>query len=158
MKHQKTISYEILSLESLERDEQDLLEKAMLATENAYAPYSEFFVGCAVALQNGEIFLGNNQENRAYPSGLCAERSVLYYVGTQGKGNQVKTIAIRARCKNVPVVKPITPCGACCQTMVEYEEQSSNEIVVLMMGETGKVLRIVGVRINLLPFHFDITF
>ncbi len=147
-----------MPFDALEVAEQALLQKALIATEEAYAPYSHFFVGCAVELANGEVFLGNNQENRAYPSGLCAERTALYYIGAQGKGKDIAKIAIRARCENMPVLKPITPCGACCQAMVEYEEEAKNDFVVLMMGETGEVLRIEGVRKNLLPFYFDAAF
>ena len=158
MKQTKFIHYQYIPIEELPEDEQSLLASAMEATEKAYAPYSEFQVGAAVLLEGGEIFLGNNQENRAYPSGMCAERTVLYYIGAIGKGAAIRKIAVRAKCVNAPVLKPVTPCGACRQVMVEYEEQTQKEIVVLMMGEEGNVLRIQGVKHTLMPFSFDAEF
>jgi cytidine deaminase len=109
-------------------------------------------------LKNGEIYLGNNQENRAYPSGMCAERSVLYYIGALGKGTEISKIAVRARCPHAPVLQPITPCGSCRQAMLEYEELSKENIVILMKGESGDVLRVEGVRETLMPFSFDAEF
>lgn len=158
MKQSKFIHYQYIPEDELPGDEVHLLESAMQATENAYSPYSEFQVGAAVLLEGGEIILGNNQENRAYPSGMCAERTALYYIGAIGKASQIRKIAIRATCKNAPVLRPVTPCGACRQVMVEYEEQAQREIVVLMMGETGNVLKITGIKACLMPFSFDADF
>jgi cytidine deaminase len=139
-------------------DEVALLDAAMAASAAAYAPYSNFHVGCAVALEGGEVFTGNNQENPAFPSSLCAERTVLYYVGSQGKGNQLRKIAIRAESPEHLIASPVTPCGACRQVMLEYERLSGQPIVVLMQGKEGKVLRVTGVAASLLPFGFDIEF
>lgn len=158
MKHNKQIAYEITDKSSLDADEQALLDAAMIATETAYAPYSDFYVGAAIQLENGEIFIGNNQENRAYPSGMCAERTALYYVGALGRGAEIRKIAIRAKCKAFPVHKPVTPCGACRQAMLEYEEICGKSIIIMMMGEDGKVLRVEGVGESLMPFHFDADF
>lgn len=158
MNYTKFISYSLLPQEALELDEQQLLDAAFEATQKAYAPYSDFHVGAAVLLKNGEVYLGNNQENRAYPSGMCAERSVLYYIGALGKGAEIAKIAIRARCPHAPVLHPITPCGSCRQAMLEYEELSKGNIVILMKGESGDVLRVEGVRDTLMPFSFDAEF
>lgn len=143
------------SISELEPDEQELMQKAWDATDDAYAPYSRFHVGCAVALVDGEIFTGNNQENRAYPSGLCAERTVLFYIGGLGKGKDVRKVAIRARSQEFELDKPAMPCGACRQVMLEYEELAEAHLVVLMQGESGKILRVEGVSTALLPFPFD---
>ncbi len=142
--------------EELEPDEADLLEQAWRATENAYAPFSEFKVGCAVALVDGSVILGNNQENRAYPSGLCAERTALFYAGAQGLGADIRKMAIRAQSIHYPVDRPVMPCGACRQVMMEYEEMAEAHFVVLMQGESGSILRVESVRGCLLPFPFDL--
>ena len=144
--------------DELPPDEQELLRAALEATELAYAPYSRFQVGCAVQLLDGEVLTGNNQENVAYPSGLCAERTVLYYCGAQGKGDQLVKMAIRARSSQAAIVQPVPPCGACRLVMFEYERMSGRDIVVLMQGESGEVLRVTGVAKTLLPFSFDIEF
>lgn len=142
----------------LEPDEKELLEAAWDATEQAYAPYSNFQVGCAVALVDGSIVTGNNQENRAYPSGLCAERTALFYIGSQGRGKDVRKLAVRARSGEKPLTKPAMPCGSCRQVMMEYEELAEAHLVVLMQGEQGKILRVEGVGQSLLPFPFDADF
>ena len=143
---------------SLATDEQELLDRALAATDLAYVPYSKFHVGCALQLENGEIMVGNNQENKAYPSSLCAERTVLYYCGSLGKGAQIRKLAIRARSQRVHINRPVTPCGACRQALLEYERMAGMEFVVLMQGASGEVLRVEGVARTLLPFSFDIDF
>jgi cytidine deaminase len=153
------ISYQLLeSPLGLPEDEATLLETALQASGRAYAPYSHFHVGCAVELEGGEVYTGNNQENPAFPSSLCAERTVLYYVGSQGKGDKIRKIAIRAQSLSKPIDVPVTPCGACRQVMLEYERLAGVPIVVLMQGMEGKVLRLTGVAASLLPFGFDIEF
>lgn len=142
----------------LAADEAALMDAALEASKKAYAPFSNFHVGAAVALENGEVFLGNNQENPAFPSSLCAERTVLYYIGAQAKGNQIRKIAIRATSTQKLISAPVTPCGACRQVMLEYERLSGQPIVVLMQGQEGKILRVIGVAAALLPFGFDIEF
>ncbi len=144
--------------DELTEEERDLLEKAWEASHKAYVPYSGFYVGCAVLLESGEIILGNNQENAAYPSGTCAERTALFYVGSQGKGDQITKIAIRAWSERKPVEQPVTPCGACRQVMVEYERQGQKDIEVLMQGASGPILKLSGIQKTLLPFSFDIDF
>lgn len=138
--------------------EAGLLGAALKACDLAYAPYSHFQVGAALLIGAGEIITGNNQENQAYPSGLCAERTALFYAGSQGKGSELRAIAIRAKSVKVSVNRPGTPCGACRQVMLEYERLAGRDLVILMQGETGPVLRLEGVAKCLLPFAFDIEF
>ena len=143
---------------SLPADEQELLAAALEATKKAYVPYSQFHVGCALLLEGGEVILGNNQENVAYPSSLCAERTALYFCGSQGKADKIRKIAIRAQSERKPIESPVTPCGACRQVMLEYERMAKEDVVVLMQGESGEILRVEGVAKTLLPFSFDIEF
>lgn len=143
---------------TLPPDEVQLLATALEASKGAYAPYSHFHVGCAVALNDGTVVTGNNQENPAFPSSLCAERTALYYLGSQGKGGQIQKIAIRATSRDKLIGQPVTPCGACRQVMLEYERMSGHPVVVLMQGQDGQVLRVEGVAAALMPFSFDIEF
>lgn len=142
----------------LAADESALLRAALEATDNAYAPYSSFRVGAAVMLADGTIIKGNNQENRAYPSGLCAERTALFHVGTLGKGAEIRKIAIRARSDRKTIDTAAMPCGGCRQVMVEYEQMAGQPFVILTQGETGDILRMEGVQDSLMPFSFDIDF
>lgn len=152
------IHYERLNWEDLVAEEQELLTEAMEAAKLAYAPYSQFHVGCAVRLADGSIHLGNNQENRAYPSGLCAERTVFFHLGAIGKGKEVRKVAIRAYGERVHLSQPVTPCGSCRQVMLEYEEMAQTDFVVLMMGESGDILRTTGIKKTLMPFSFEADF
>lgn len=139
-------------------EERALLEQAYVAADGAYAPFSNFHVGCAVLMDDGEVMTGNNQENPAYPSSLCAERTVLYFAGAHGKTPHVRKLAIRAKSPLKHIGSPVTPCGACRQVMLETERIAGQALVVLMQGEDGKILRIEGVAKSLLPFGFDIAF
>lgn len=154
--HSLHIPYEIVEVGDLPQEEQQLLQAALDATEGAFAPYSGFHVGCSLLLEDGEIISGNNQENVAYPSGLCAERTALFYAGSIGKADQIRKMAIRATSVNFEVNEPPTSCGACRQVMVEYEKRTGHDFVVLMQGKSGKVLRLNGVKKCLLPFSFDL--
>ncbi|MFK7969086.1 MAG: cytidine deaminase [Bacteroidia bacterium] len=140
---------------TLSEEERRLLEEAMKATEHSYAPYSGFFVGCAVGLESGEIVLGSNQENAAYPSGLCAERVALFAIGAAGKEKGVRMMAIRARTASHVFAKPPTSCGDCRQVMLEFEHRAGESFTVLCQGEEGPVLKIEGVAGGLLPFPFE---
>lgn len=137
----------------LNSSEQDLLQKARNAGGLAYAPYSNFNVGAALLLENGVIVTGNNQENVAYPSGLCAERVAMYYAGAQYPDVAIKTIAITCKSKTFHVGEPLSPCGGCRQAMSEYEMRHKSNIRVILMGETGKI-RVVDSIADLLPFMF----
>lgn len=134
-------------------DEQQLLKEAVEAKNKAYAPYSQFKVGAALQLANGQIMHGNNQENMAYPSGLCAERVAFFAAGAQYPGMGINKVAITAASENFPSDHPIAPCGACRQAMLEYEMNQKSPITLIMRGTTGKIYRISGIR-QLLPIYF----
>ena len=134
--------------------EQQLIDKAKSAYSNAYAPYSGFLVGAAVLLENNEIICGNNQENVAYPSGLCAERVALYYAGANYPNVKVKTIAISAKSKTYDITDVVSPCGACRQVMAEYQQNQHKNIRVLLHSPNNELLIANSVE-DLLPFMFN---
>ena len=138
----------------LDEAEQQLIDKAKSAYSNAYAPYSGFLVGTAVLLENNEIICGNNQENVAYPSGLCAERVALYYAGANYPNVKVKTIAISAKSKTYDITDVVSPCGACRQVMAEYQQNQHNNIRVLLHSPNNELLIANSVE-DLLPFMFN---
>lgn len=142
------------SMQELEKDDFMLLEKAKAAVNAAYAPYSEYYVGAAALLENGEIFIGNNQENVAYPSGLCAERVAVFAAAANFPNVPVKAVAITSRAANFEVTEPVTPCGSCRQALAEYENLYHNKIRVILMGESGKVMVIESIG-ELLPLMFN---
>ncbi|HEY0030842.1 MAG TPA: cytidine deaminase [Bacteroidia bacterium] len=141
------------SEQELSGEDQELLEKAREASDLAYAPYSNFYVGAALVLENGVIVSGNNQENVAYPSGLCAERVAIYAAGAQYPNIGIKTIAITCKSKQFAVSEPLSPCGACRQAISEYEMRHNTAIRIILKGETGKI-RIMDSIADLLPFMF----
>lgn len=142
--------------EELPESDQSLLEAAKKVLSAAYAPYSAYKVGAAAMLEDGTIVTGNNQENVAYPSGLCAERVALFYAASRFPDKAVKAIAVTARAADFDISEPVTPCGACRQVIAETEVRYGNPIRVIMQGDSGKVFVMVGVN-NLLPlmFHAD---
>jgi len=152
-----TLSAEILefdSAEELSEIEQDLLETAYEAAGTAYAPYSNFYVGAAVLLNNDKVVAGNNQENVAYPSGLCAERVALFAASAQYPGVPVKAIAITAKSEEIKIDEPLAPCGACRQVMTEYESRYNVKIKLILKGGPDKVHVIKSVS-DILPFSFN---
>ena len=140
--------------DELTQEDQNLLLEAKNATENSYAPYSEFHVGAAVLLENGKIIKGSNQENSAYPSGLCAERVALFYANSQYPDVAVKAIAITAKADHFIIESPIAPCGACRQVMAETEHRQKHKIRIIMQGTNGPVIATKGIE-NLLPLVFQ---
>lgn len=138
----------------LPEEEQELLAKAKKAVKSAYAPYSGFNVGAAILLNNGKIVSGNNQENAAYPSGLCAERVALFYANANYPNVGVKTIAISVKSNTQVISEPVSPCGSCRQVIAEYENLYGTPIRILMSGETGKVYVSESIE-NLLPLVFN---
>lgn len=132
----------------------NLLQLAKEAVTRAYAPYSNFFVGAAVLLGNGKIITGNNQENAAYPAGLCAERVALFYASAEY--NSVPIIALAITCKAHSKVsdRPVSPCGSCRQAIAEYEEKYEQKIRIIMSGELGEVYVCKGIN-QLLPLMFN---
>jgi cytidine deaminase len=133
---------------------QEVMNKACEAREKAYAPYSLFKVGAALQLASGEIILGNNQENAAFPSGLCAERVAVFHAGAMYPNSTINCLAITARSLKHVVSTPIPPCGACRQALAEYEVKQKAPMVIYFMGETGKVVKAKSVK-ELLPLIFD---
>ncbi|RED48492.1 cytidine deaminase [Seonamhaeicola aphaedonensis] len=142
------------NMEALPEQDFILMQKAIEARSNAYAPYSNFQVGAALLLGNGEIITGNNQENASYPSGLCAERTAIYYAGAQFPKAKIMKMALSAGSKNKESNDPIPPCGACRQAIAEYEIKQKSPIEIYFMGKTGKVAKSNSLT-NLLPLVFD---
>lgn len=142
------------SCEELPQDVQDLMEQAIEARDKAYAPYSKFKVGAAVLLDNGQVIPGSNQENASYPSGLCAERTAIFYAGAMYPDAKFLKIALSAKSINHRVISPIPPCGSCRQAIAEYEVKQESPIEIFFMGETGKVVKSHSLK-ELLPLIFD---
>ena len=145
------------SVQDLPNDIQDLMTQAVEVRKNAYAPYSKFRVGVAIFLDNGKIVLGSNQENAAYPSGLCAERVAIFQAGALYPDAKILKMAISATADEKPVIEPIPPCGSCRQSIAEYEIRQETPIEIFFMGESGAVYQSDSLR-NLLPFMFDKKF
>ncbi|MEA3444817.1 MAG: cytidine deaminase [Bacteroidota bacterium] len=143
-------------MNELSPDEQKLIEISKEAIKNSYSPYSNFKVGAAVLLDNGEIIRGSNQENAAYPSGLCAERVALFYANANYPENKVIAIAITAANDKGILQFPIAPCGSCRQVMLETEQRFNKSIRTFLMGN-DKIYRIDSVE-QLLPLHFNRNF
>jgi cytidine deaminase len=152
---EKTLKLNFTSahLSELETKDQELIANAKEAFITAYAPYSGFLVGASVLLDNGEIVNGSNQENVAYPSGLCAERVAMFYAGAKFPDAKIKAIAVSVISKNFKVTDVISPCGACRQVMAEYEDKQAQPIKVILHSPTDDVLIADTVQ-DLLPFMF----
>lgn len=142
------------SIQELPQMEQNLMKKAIEVRKNAYAPYSKFKVGAAILLDNGEIVVGSNQENGAYPSGLCAERTAIFHAGAVYPEAAILKIVITAASDNNTTTIPVPPCGACRQSIAEYEIRQNSPIEIYFMGETGEINQSESLK-NLLPFMFD---
>lgn len=142
------------SKEELSADLLELMNQAIEIRKKAYAPYSKFRVGCAILLDNGKIVLGSNQENAAYPSGLCAERVAIFQAGAIYPEAKIIKMSISATSDEKPVLAPIPPCGACRQSIAEYEFKQETPIEIYFMGESGEVYKSDSLK-NLLPFLFD---
>ena len=141
------------SVSDLSKKDAELLIEAQKMVKSAYAPYSEFHVGAAVLLENGKIVTGNNQENAAYPSSLCAERVALFYAGAQYPNVVVKAIAISVKSKNMVIKEPLSPCGGCRQVIAEYENKFEKPIRIIMSGEKGQIYIAKSIE-SLLPLMF----
>lgn len=143
-----------LSFDELSAAERSLVEEARRAIAGSYAPYSHFKVGAAILLDNGVTVTGANQENAAYPSGTCAERSACFYAGARYPDAHFVMIAIAAvGTDGLPTPEPTAPCGACRQALLEYEKLAGHDVPVLLAG-TAAVLRLPSVR-SLLPLAFS---
>ncbi len=141
-------------VEELPVDVQQLVKIAIEARKTAYAPYSNFNVGAALMLENGKIISGNNQENAAYPSGICAERVAIWKAASDYPNVKVTKLVINANSNLKLVNAPVSPCGACRQTLFEYESKQETSIEVYFMGETGKIFKTDSLK-DLLPVAFS---
>lgn len=145
------------SIQELPEIIQNLMQEAIAIRKKAYAPYSNFKVGTALLMDNGKIILGSNQENAAYPSGLCAERVAIFQAGTLYPEAKIIKIAISAASGNSTTSAPIPPCGSCRQSIAEYEIKQNTPIEIYFMGEIGSIYKSDSLK-NLLPLLFDKNF
>lgn len=147
-----TTKIRVYPIEECSEIEKKLIEAAKVATKNAYVPYSHFRVGAAVLLENDEIISGNNQENAAYPSGLCAERTTVFFANATHPDKKVKAIAIAAYHNGRFTKDVITPCGACRQVLLEVENRYKMPMKILMYSDDG-VYTVDSIK-DLLPLSF----
>lgn len=137
----------------LSDDDRMLLEEAKQSVDTSYAPYSKFHVGCALRLNNGVIVKGSNQENIAYPSGLCAERVAIFSAGATYPDQPVRSMAITVKAEEFEVKEPIMSCGACLQSMSEFELKFKQPMRIILQGETGDIYVAEGLK-TFMPFMF----
>ncbi len=149
--HIKYLEYS--SASQMPSADKELLESAIGAAEGAYAKYSSFRVGAAVRMSNGEVVIGSNQENAAYPSGLCAERTALFYASARYPDESVEAIAVVAMGDSGVLTELTYPCGACRQVMAEYEMRAGYDMRIIV-GSAGAVQVFTGVK-SIMPFMFD---
>ncbi|MES2240630.1 MAG: cytidine deaminase [Bacteroidota bacterium] len=142
------------NIEELPNEVQNLFKQSIEIQKNAHAPYSKFRVGAALLLDNGQIILGSNQENAAYPSGLCAERVALYQAASNFPESKILKIAITATSETTGLSPAIPPCGSCRQSIAEYEIKQESPIEIYFMGEMGKIYKSESLK-NLLPLIFN---
>ena len=154
--HQKfEFEYDLLdNSNQLYKDDQELLEAAKKATQTAYAPYSHFNVGAAARLSSNSIIISSNQESASFPVGICAERALLNSIGSQYPHQKITTLAISYEPVGKPSNEPLSPCGMCRQSLLDYETRFQAPIKIIMAGKSGKVM-VVNTASHLLPFGFD---
>ena len=141
------------NIEELNEKDRLLCELAEQALATSHSPYSKFKVGTAIRLASGETILGSNQENVAYPSGLCAERVALFTIGSSRPDAVIESMAITAQTDAFEILKPVTSCGGCLQVMVEFERKQNSPIEVIFYCLNGEILKVNSVK-SLLPFAF----
>ncbi|MFV0332108.1 MAG: cytidine deaminase [Dysgonomonas sp.] len=142
----------VYSFEEATENIKKLINEAKIATQSAYAPYSNFYVGAAVLLANGEIITGSNQENAAYPSGLCAERVTVFHANAQYPDVAVEALAIAACHDGEFTINPCSPCGGCRQVLLEVENRYNRPMKVILYGES-KIYELESAK-SLLPVGF----
>lgn len=148
------VSYQrYAGISELSDADRSLCEQAVEAMETSHSPYSKFRVGTAIQLSGDQVVLGSNQENVAYPSGLCAERVALFAIGAMKGAPTIKSMAITAQTEHFKIHHPITSCGACLQVMIEFEKRQTTPIEVLFYCLDGEILKVSGIK-NLMPFGF----
>ena len=155
MKNEKfRFNYQVYdSIDELMKDDADLLRKARKVTQFAYAPYSNFRVGAYAKLVNGKTVSGTNQENAAYPAGICAERTLMSTASSLYPGVGIKTIAISYDNVKGKSATPVSPCGICRQSFFEFQERTKNPIRIILSGLEGKV-QVIENAADLLPLVF----
>jgi cytidine deaminase len=152
--HEIKIAFEEYnSIKELNATDQSLCLEAIKAMSNSHSPYSKFKVGAALSLQSGRVIHGSNQENVAYPSGLCAERVALFHWGATYPNDPIESIAITAHTDDFVLLKPVTPCGSCLQVLAEYEKKQNKPIRIILYCKDGPAWVITGIE-NFLPFLF----
>ncbi len=152
--HEIKINFdEYNALSDLTVEDHTLCNEAVHALEKSHSPYSKFKVGAALRLQSGRIIYGSNQENVAYPSGLCAERVALFYWGANHSDDLIESIAITAHSHDFKISSPVTPCGSCLQVLAEYEKKQDKKIKIILFCEEGPVWVVRGSE-SFLPFLF----
>ena len=151
---QITITYKEYAIDELCPWQDSLVKKSEEAQLSSYAPYSRFKVGAAILMENGEIVLGSNQENAAYPSGLCAERVAFFSAGVLHSDTTINAIAISASADKFDINELLSPCGACRQVMLEYEHKQGENILVILKGVGSQVVVFNSLK-DLLPVPFN---
>ncbi len=157
---EKTLNINFEAIESykhLDDTEKKLFDFAKNIRDSAYAPYSNFTVGCAVLLEDGQIITGSNQENAAYPSGLCAERTTIFWIGANFPNLKIKKIFVIGAPREALSSVPIPPCGACRQSILEYEAKQEDGIEIYFASLDGAIYKTKSIR-DLLPFSFDASY
>lgn len=149
----RTSFIEYASIDELETEDRELARAAVEAMNNAYAPYSHFHVGAAVRMSNGEIVRGSNQENAAFPSGLCAERTAMFSASAKFPDKDMRSIALAGGVHGLLTEQPATPCGACRQVMAQYQTKAGQPMSVIMIGKS-RIWKFSRVD-DILPLIFD---
>lgn len=158
MEKEINIKFEIIpGKENLTEVEKELYDAAFDIRKKAYADYSRFYVGCALLLENGEIITGSNQENAAYPSGLCAERTTIFWTAANFPNVKIKKLFVIGAPKDALTSTPIPPCGSCRQSILEYEVKQAENIEIYFASLDGEIYKTQSIR-DLLPFSFDASF
>lgn len=143
----------VYSYSELSEADKNLIDLAKSATQRSYAPYSRFNVGAALLLANGEIITGSNQENVAFPSGICAERTTCFYANSSYPGVRFVKLAIAAYHNGAFTPHPVSPCGACRQVLAEYEKLGGGKLEVMLYGDDE--IYVLNEVADLLPLIFD---
>ncbi len=158
MEKEFNIKFEVIANQNdLNEIEKKLYNAAFEARNKAYANYSNFYVGCAILLENGEIITGSNQENAAYPSGLCAERTTIFWTSANYPNVKIKKLFVIGAPKDALTSVPIPPCGSCRQSILEYEVKQDENIEIYFASLDGEIFKTKSIR-DLLPFSFDASF
>ena len=158
MEREIKITFEAIpNYEALDQTEKKLFDAASKIRDKAYAAYSHFHVGCAILLENGEIITGSNQENAAYPSGLCAERTTIFWTAANFPDMKIKKLFVIGAPKDAVSSTPIPPCGACRQSILEYEAKQKDGIEIYFASLDGEIFKTNSIR-DLLPFSFDSSY